>query len=1123
MGGEITWVCDKDPLSPNYGQYTFTLKIYQDCDGISFTYFDEFLTVHNNPAITQITMPFLDTNDISPSGIAGSETCYDCDNQPFGTFGAVREWIYQSAPTTITGTPPVGGWHFTWGSCCRSSNITNGFSDEDWTLRAVMYPYTDPTGNVLPSGNMCHDNSPIFKEQAKSILCTGYPFSYSHLAFDSELDSISYSWAEPLGDEFSYDPNNPIGIALAFDPPYSVNSPIPGLPTLNPNNGEISFLSNTAGVFVTCVKVSAFKCGQLVADVFREVQVMLKSCGTLPNGAQNSPPVITEPIGPQDWITAFNPNTGLPSYETTVMAGEVVSFSVVATDNDINATGNLQDLNLEVEGGQLDPALAISSQATFTVTSSAPGNISGDFYWESDCDHMQDFGCGRQGGAFTFNLKAYDDFCPANGIVIATITINIIPPQPDLRCISVEDNGDSKLDFYFPPGVVDSNIRYFVYHSDQYSGPYDLIDSVYFPDTTYIHSNANADDIINYYFLVGSVSCGSNLGGSDSLLYSDTLSSIFMQADPINLGITADLSWNQIIDPLLITSDIDYNLHYINSNGYDSIISILPDLNYEFDGDNCDYYPEFYVEIFDERGCKSRSSIGVVHLEDTITSITPKIESVSVTNEGKAIINWSDSPDSDIYIIYKKDSYGAWITLDTILYGVNSYTYENSESTSLIEEFSVRALDSCGNTRSRSLFHNTMLISYTANVCEYTIMLDWNDYLNWDNGVSHYKVFITETDPDGVVSISQIRVSSSTNFLFDDITSSSDYSIYVEAYNEDSSFTARSNALDINIVLPQKADYNYLEYATIDHTSDNVEINCIVDNEAVIERYDIYRSQILDSIDNEITINYTKIDEVDFNGSSNITYVDDDADINNISYRYKILPVDTCGVTQVPPPYNSSLHSGDWYAQTILLSVKKNINYVNTPLEGEFTNTIMFNEYEKWLGGVSRYELYRSVNGDSFSMLPIMEWNRTTNPDQDLIFVDRVTNEGKGNGRFCYYVKAIEGLNTPYGPLSDGVYSNIFCVNQTPVVYLPNTFTPNDDNHNELFMPITYFISEEGYSFSIFNRQGSEIFYSENPLKGWDGTYKGKQVQNGKYVYYFKYINGDNELIEKTGLVNLVR
>ena len=61
-----------------------------------------------------------------------------------------------------------------------------------------------------------------------------------------------------------------------------------------------------------------------------------------------------------------------------------------------------------------------------------------------------------------------------------------------------------------------------------------------------------------------------------------------------------------------------------------------------------------------------------------------------------------------------------------------------------------------------------------------------------------------------------------------------------------------------------------------------------------------------------------KLMSVDFNGSSNITYVDDDVDIDNISYRYKILPVDTCGVTQVPPPYNSALYSGDWYAQTIL-------------------------------------------------------------------------------------------------------------------------------------------------------------------------------------------------------------
>ncbi|MDA9612385.1 hypothetical protein N9S08_01060, partial [Flavobacteriales bacterium] len=425
IGGEITWECDKDPLSPNYGKYTFYMTIYQDCDGINFLYGNnaETITVHNNPALSAIPMNFLDTNDISSSGISGTGTCYDCDNQPWGEFGAVREWIYTSGPIILPGVPPANGWHFTWGTCCRSSQLTQpSQSDAEWTIRSVMYPYTDLSGTVFPNSNMCYENSPLFKEKPKSILCFGYPFSYSHLAFDVELDSLSYSWAEPLGDDFNYDPNNPTSIAIPFDPPYSVNSPIPGNPTLDNQNGEISFNSNTAGIFVTCIKVAAFKCGQLVAEVYRDVNVALLGCGSLPNGLQNFPPDITAPVGSQNWITTLNPSTFLPSYETTIMAGELVNFSVVATDSDINSTGNMQDLSLEVEGGQLDPALALSNPATFTVTSSAPGIITGDFLWQSNCDHMQDYGCGIAGGAYTFNIKSYDDFCPANGIVIATIT-----------------------------------------------------------------------------------------------------------------------------------------------------------------------------------------------------------------------------------------------------------------------------------------------------------------------------------------------------------------------------------------------------------------------------------------------------------------------------------------------------------------------------------------------------------------------------------------------------------------------------------------------------------------------------------------------------------------------------
>ena len=33
MGGEITWVCIKDPTSPDIGKYIFKMKVYYDCDG----------------------------------------------------------------------------------------------------------------------------------------------------------------------------------------------------------------------------------------------------------------------------------------------------------------------------------------------------------------------------------------------------------------------------------------------------------------------------------------------------------------------------------------------------------------------------------------------------------------------------------------------------------------------------------------------------------------------------------------------------------------------------------------------------------------------------------------------------------------------------------------------------------------------------------------------------------------------------------------------------------------------------------------------------------------------------------------------------------------------------------
>ena len=66
-------------------------------------------------------------------------------------------------------------------------------------------------------------------------------------------------------------------------------------------------------------------------------------------------------------------------------------------------------------------------------------------------------------------------------------------------------------------------------------------------------------------------------------------------------------------------------------------------------------------------------------------------------------------------------------------------------------------------------------------------------------------------------------------------------------------------------------------------------------------------------------------------------------------------------------------------------------------------------------------------------------------------------------------------------------------------------------------------LEEVGYSFSVYSRSGEEIFFTTDPEKGWDGSYNQKPVQNGNYVYLIKYLNGIGSLVEKSGVISLIR
>ncbi len=89
------------------------------------------------------------------------------------------------------------------------------------------------------------------------------------------------------------------------------------------------------------------------------------------------------------------------------------------------------------------------------------------------------------------------------------------------------------------------------------------------------------------------------------------------------------------------------------------------------------------------------------------------------------------------------------------------------------------------------------------------------------------------------------------------------------------------------------------------------------------------------------------------------------------------------------------------------------------------------------------------------------------------------------------------------------------------VLYIPNVFTPNGDGVNDLFYTPSHNLTS--YELRIYNRWGEQLFQTSDPLKGWDGSYGGKPVSSGVYVFILKATGTDNTTYNKSGHITLLQ
>lgn len=164
------------------------------------------------------------------------------------------------------------------------------------------------------------------------------------------------------------------------------------------------------------------------------------------------------------------------------------------------------------------------------------------------------------------------------------------------------------------------------------------------------------------------------------------------------------------------------------------------------------------------------------------------------------------------------------------------------------------------------------------------------------------------------------------------------------------------------------------------------------------------------------------------------------------------------------------------------------------------------------------------IAGESVTLNPVITDANifTWTPIQTLSCSDCPTPVAtpKSTTTYTIYVANDGGCNA-----TDSVTITVKCDNSQ--LFMPNTFTPNGDLHNDRF-----FVQGKGVAmvklFRIYTRWGEMVYEAQNvpandPTYGWDGTYQGVQLKPDVYVYIVSAMCENGDASEHKGDISLIR
>jgi gliding motility-associated-like protein len=214
-------------------------------------------------------------------------------------------------------------------------------------------------------------------------------------------------------------------------------------------------------------------------------------------------------------------------------------------------------------------------------------------------------------------------------------------------------------------------------------------------------------------------------------------------------------------------------------------------------------------------------------------------------------------------------------------------------------------------------------------------------------------------------------------------------------------------------------------------------------------------------------------------------YQDISASPDAFAYDYRVATINACGDTLYSQIQTSVLLTGDKV--------------------GALSASLSFTPYLGWTAGVERYELYRSLDGSPNYVL----YDQFAAPTQANY------DNGQDGYSHKYRIKAYELGGSHIS------WSNDLELNFEPLLFIPNAFTPDANGRNDQFVPVSGGLKT--YRMRIYSRWGEKLWEGEDPLQGWDGSYKGQAQPEGVYVWVVDYSDFRGRTYQTKGTLHLLR